>query len=579
MMAAGELQPAGHTMRKCAQALLVVCIGVRLGLVVSDAANPPWPDLTLSKVRDAHQLLSWCQEIALLIVLDAVQSLLLGALLVLSLSRPTAKANRPAILLSFLCGCGLSCLLKSIAAGGGLHEWDLMLTAGVTAIGVWLGAAVFRGWTGVLKLIPQSLMLLIMVGVVLMFAYEKLVSETPAIPPPQQMSWDDKQTLVQRLRRELAHAGPEQGQIRLQLSSTEVDALVNWGISDRKIPVAAGVRMRTGVVDLLVSMPVKVVVAGHLNVRLSLALESQASSLTWYVVEGRVGQVTLPAHVLNDMLRPVIGEVQLIPEIRTLLESMQTVLITEQGLVVEGRRDQLRQALLPLLRRGVQADDVQLSRIQAYCQQAVRVSSRLPEGDLKLARLMRAMFQLADQRSQTADPVQENRAALLALAYLIGNSPAASLIGPVMSADELQLAQRRLGRVTVRGREDLARHMLISCGLVLLSNEQFSATVGLWKERLDAESGSGFSFVDLLADRVGLRLAQRATSDRNSAETLQFRLREDWDPADLFPVITDLPEGIGQREFQQTYGDGTGEAFRRLEREIDRRIQNCRILR
>ena len=112
--------------------------------------------------------------------------------------------------------------------------------------------------------------------------------------------------------------------------------------------------------------------------------------------------------------------------------------------------------------------------------------------------------------------------------------------------------------MTIRGRQDLARHMLVSCALAILSNEEFSATLGLWKERLDAENGSGFSFVDLLADRVGLRLAQRATGDRASALLLQYRLRRTWEPADLFPPIAGLPEGIRRSEFERRYGGGRG---------------------
>ncbi|MEO1994231.1 MAG: hypothetical protein ABGZ17_03045, partial [Planctomycetaceae bacterium] len=110
-----EPQPTGHALRRCARALLVVCVGVRLGLALSDAAMSPWPELTLSILRDIPQLLAWCGEIVTLVLLDAAQSLLLGALLVLSLGQTTADRRRPAILLSFVCGCGLSCALKSIA--------------------------------------------------------------------------------------------------------------------------------------------------------------------------------------------------------------------------------------------------------------------------------------------------------------------------------------------------------------------------------------------------------------------------------------------------------------------------------
>jgi hypothetical protein len=538
----------------------------------------PWPPLTLAILRDIPQLLAWSGEIVTLVLLDAAQSLLLGALLVLSLGQPTAERRRPARLLSFVCGCGLSCALKSIAVGGRPHDWDLIMTASATAIGVWLGTAVYRGWRGVLQLIPQTLVLVLIVGTGLMFAYEKLVSKSPSLSRSVDVTIDSKQALVSRLRHELIRPGPNPDKTRLELSQTDADALLDWGLSNKKTPLAVGVRMREGLVEIVTSAPVPVFAGGYLNLHCVLAVELRQSALIWRVVGGRVGRVPLPARVLDDLLRPVVNEVLLIPEVQTVRRAVQTLVLTDGALIVEGPRDQLRNSVLPLLRTESQPDDGQLRRIRIYCDFALECASRLPEGDRKLTDLMRALFRMAGRRSVSADPVLENQAALLALAYLIGDRPVPTLIGPVMTAEELRVAARRLGHMTIRGRQDLARHMLVSCALAMLSNEEFSAMLGLWKERLDAENGSGFSFVDLLADRVGLRLAQRATGDRASALLLQYRLRRTWEPADLFPPIAGLPEGIRRSEFERRYGGGRGAVFERLEREIEARIQNCQIL-
>ena len=84
-------------------------------------------------------------------------------------------------------------------------------------------------------------------------------------------------------------------------------------------------------------------------------------------------------------------------------------------------------------------------------------------------------------------------------------------------------------RITLRGRNDLARHFWVSAALSVLSDESRSMTVGITKEMMDATpGGSGFSFVDLTADRAGTLFAVAATSNAESARNLQLRISAEW---------------------------------------------------
>jgi len=571
--------PGGRALRRSARAVLVVWIGVRLGMVLSDASISPWPPLTLSILRGTPQLLQWCREIAALVILEAAQSLLLGVLMALSMGQGGARLRTRQVLLAYLYACGLSGLLQSVAVLGRPRDWDLILIAGSTAIGVWLGAAVSGGWRGILRLIPQSLVIGLLAGVGMMFAYEKLISESAILPDPQAVSMQTKRSLLKRLRNELNRPGQERHATRIELSQADLDALTDWLAASHRIPVVVAVRMRLGQLEVLSTTPVKFFAGGHLNVRLLIQMELTQSILKWRVVGCQVGRVALPAQTMDDLLRPLVGELLVIPEVQAVRESLHGLAISERTLVVDGARDQLRQSLLPLLRSESQPADNQRRRIRDYCRRVEELADSLPEGDRKLTVLLQSLFLMADRRSAAADPVQENRSALLALAYLLGPEPVTTLIGPVLSPSERVGIARRLEPITIRGRQDLPQHVMISCAVALLSNEQISAILGLWKERLDADNGSGFSFVDLMADCVGLRLAELATRDRASALLLQYRLRRDWKPSDLFPPIDGLPEQISRSEFDRRFGGGRGTAFERLEREIQTRIQNCYILR
>ena len=95
------------------------------------------------------------------------------------------------------------------------------------------------------------------------------------------------------------------------------------------------------------------------------------------------------------------------------------------------------------------------------------------------------------------------------------------------------------------GRNDLSRHFWVSAALVILFDENRSMTVRIGKEMMDAtEGGSGFSFVDLTADRAGTLLAVAATKNGANARNMQTKIGQGVVIADFFPGIEDLPEGL-----------------------------------
>jgi hypothetical protein len=130
--------------------------------------------------------------------------------------------------------------------------------------------------------------------------------------------------------------------------------------------------------------------------------------------------------------------------------------------------------------------------------------------------------------------------------------------------------------VHLGGRQDLRLHFIISAGLKLLTDQGISTAIGEFKELLDAgRGGSGFSFVDLAADRTGVRFAETAADPKGGARRLQELLSGNPSEQLFFPLVADLPENMPKDQFEQRYRGVNSATYNSMVREIDRRIDRC----
>jgi uncharacterized protein YfiM (DUF2279 family) len=103
------------------------------------------------------------------------------------------------------------------------------------------------------------------------------------------------------------------------------------------------------------------------------------------------------------------------------------------------------------------------------------------------------------------------------------------------------------------GRTDLAKHWALSAAMAATVGTEVSSAMGMWKEISDSgPSGSGFSFVDLTADRSGIQFA-RALLDEETTSATRARLLLAQD-ADLLPVAAlALSEGMSATDFSKRF--------------------------
>lgn len=191
--------------------------------------------------------------------------------------------------------------------------------------------------------------------------------------------------------------------------------------------------------------------------------------------------------------------------------------------------------------------------------------------------VLRAVFSLAQARSDTAGnaaTVMENRAALLAFALYFGGLPMPHLSAAIHAETALAGPPPNAHLVRILGRRDLVQHLATSIALQITGNSELANALGEIKEFTDtAPGGTGFSFADLAAGRVGALLAQQAL-DPLSARHVQKQLANTRNPHDFFPRLDDFPQVLQQADFERIYHDFDSPSYQAAITEIDARIQS-----
>jgi hypothetical protein len=166
------------------------------------------------------------------------------------------------------------------------------------------------------------------------------------------------------------------------------------------------------------------------------------------------------------------------------------------------------------------------------------------------------------------DAVDYNRAAFVALAMHTVGPRVRRLAG----SGALRSAPQEIAppELRVGGRPDLAKHFALSAALAATLEPRFTRAMGEWKELDDSlPGGSGFSFVDLTADRAGLHLA-RAATDPATAALVAARLADTSDTA-LFPNAAHrLAEGLTEAQFGRRYGGLGSDSYALAVKRVDR---------
>ncbi|MGZ8174288.1 MULTISPECIES: hypothetical protein [Methylobacter] len=196
------------------------------------------------------------------------------------------------------------------------------------------------------------------------------------------------------------------------------------------------------------------------------------------------------------------------------------------------------------------------------------VAKHDPEWRLSLADLLRPLFELAYQRSTLETAIDENRVVISAINDYVNKQETKKLLStpestPVTGQQYAAFLYKRI---------DLAQHFIGSAALTASVNKQAAQIAGEEKELSDAHGGSGFSFIDLAADKAGTRFGEMATSSPENARKMQKAMAGIKDYSDFMPDPRDLPEHMNEVDFKQRFESVNSPVYQEISKQIDARI-------
>lgn len=298
---------------------------------------------------------------------------------------------------------------------------------------------------------------------------------------------------------------------------------------------------------------------------LNTGLVGQGSKTGFPEVHLTIGSVSFPAKISRSILEAV-----------RLVVNLRGANLPPLDILVQSFRIENAEAVamvhLPI-ERGM---GIEVARIRdTYCR-LTRLQSSTPTDDL--AEAIRRAFSAETASTATA---ASNRAAFVALAMLIVSPDVGEFVG--VSSEDVRACAQGPAALKLHGRADLAKHWSLSAALAVTSGADISQAMGEWKELSDSVSRqsqfaagdpTGFSFLDIAADRSGFLIARNA-SDAARARSVATQMSRIDQNRILPPTLMRLEDGMPESLFVQTYGTIKDERFFRKIEQIDRELNGA----
>ena len=142
-----------------------------------------------------------------------------------------------------------------------------------------------------------------------------------------------------------------------------------------------------------------------------------------------------------------------------------------------------------------------------------------------LSEILPPLMRTATKHSINGDALEENRAVILATTF-----HASGMSIKLFIPDAVNWPRPAEQLVTLEGRQDFAKHFIASAAITAYTNSKLSDAVGLYKEIIDSRDGSGFSFNDIIANRVGAQFGKKAVASTADAQQLHCLLMDSMTP-------------------------------------------------
>lgn len=283
------------------------------------------------------------------------------------------------------------------------------------------------------------------------------------------------------------------------------------------------------------------------------------------ITKFKVGKLLLPAKLADWVIQRIIQNTSLKEFYILATQPIKAVEIDQDKVTIAyySNAETLRQA------RDFLADS-SANPAQALYQKKLSeiIANHDPDWRLSLAELLQPMFQMALQRSTPDTAIEENRLVILTVNDYVNQQQ----IPRLLQVTRTTPSQKSQYSAFMYKRIDLAQHFIGAAALTASVDSKLAKVMGEQKELSDADGGSGFSFIDLAADKAGTRFGEIATSTPENARQIQKAMAGIRSYSEFMPDPRDLPEKMNAAEFKERFGAINSPEYQKISEEIDARI-------
>ena len=404
------------------------------------------------------------------------------------------------------------------------------------------------------------------------FVASRALDEQPLVPRVDDLSASSVARARDILRQNDPRRMPRDTTREVRITGSDLEAVMN--LASRRIQGKAAVHLHEGGADVRYTAPLPSPLAERLAtlglgrfLNLRARLDVGASGVA--VQQVSIGRLPLPAMLLDALVEQAIRHTDLAPDIELLKKTISRVAITPTDV----RLTYVWQPELLDSARQLALGKADRERLAAAQRLLTDTMDRVGRGRraVPLAEVLGPLLRGAGGSTPAARLGQAYRDALLVAALQLSGRNVALLI-PAAA----HWPRPRPLVLTLGGRIDLAQHFVISAAIAAWAGEPLATAVGLDKEIDDSLGGSGFSFVDLAADRAGTRFGELVA---RRPERIAAAVAPGLTDAALLPSVAGLPEDMQAGEFRQRFGGPDAPAYRQMSKEIDRRIAALTLFR
>ncbi len=349
----------------------------------------------------------------------------------------------------------------------------------------------------------------------------------------------------------------------IELTQPDINLAANY-LFNRYRKSAVKIELKDNIIRFVVTMTLpKNYLGQYLNI--SFRFGNEGNNELPSLKKFKAGELLLPAKFSAFVIDNIIRHTSLNEYFILATRPIRSIIIDQEKVTISyhSSLENLIQA------QNVLADGGKNNDLDIYQQKLTDVIAQHDSTwRLSLADLLKPLFTLAYQRSNLENAIDENKMAIITINNYVNRKETKKFLSLPLAT----LNTDKRYPTFLYKRIDLAQHFIGSAAITASMNDQISKTVGEEKELSDAQGGSGFSFVDLAADKAGTRFGEMATSSPESARKLQKKISEIKDYTDFMPDPSDLPEHMDDTEFKRRFESVDSAIYQELSKKIDERI-------